>query len=96
MSRVVARRVVIGAVSSLALHGGLLVAAWMTDAPQRSCFAYRARAAREARRRIEIFIREHAPAGSPTAFTNEQLRRLNATISSGERFEPYGPAAPPP
>ncbi|MCX4239698.1 hypothetical protein [Paraliomyxa miuraensis] len=43
----------------------------------------------EARETIERFIRAQLPADSPQAYTDEELRRLNATRRSEARFAPY-------
>lgn len=43
----------------------------------------------EARETIERFVRRQLPAGSPQAFTAEELRRLNASRRSRDRFAPY-------
>lgn len=43
----------------------------------------------QARETIEGFIRRHLPAGSPQAYTEEELRRLNASRQSRARFAPY-------
>ena len=42
-----------------------------------------------ARRRIEKFVRVHAPAGSEGGFTAAELRDMNKRRKSRERFEPY-------
>jgi hypothetical protein len=42
-----------------------------------------------ARAKIETFVRRHAPARSPRAFTRTQLERLNAQRVSVRRFDPY-------
>ena len=42
-----------------------------------------------AREVIEQFVRENLPVGSEHAFTNDELRRLNARLSGAVRFEPY-------
>jgi O-methyltransferase involved in polyketide biosynthesis len=47
-------------------------------------------AARRAREQIVDFVREHLPEGSALAFTVGELRALDATRSSRQRFEPYG------
>jgi hypothetical protein len=47
------------------------------------------RAGREARQRIERFVREVAPRGSPRAYPAAQLRELNRHRSSTARFAPY-------
>ncbi len=46
-------------------------------------------AGREARHRIERFIREVAPQGSPRAYPEAQLRELNRRRGSNMRFAPY-------
>ena len=43
----------------------------------------------QARETIERFIRTQLPAGSPQAYTAEELRRLNAGRRSRGRFAPY-------
>lgn len=43
----------------------------------------------EARRRIEAWVRENLPAGGGDAFTDDELRALNATHSHPYRFNPY-------
>jgi hypothetical protein len=43
----------------------------------------------QARETIESFIRRQLPAGSPQAYTDEELRRLNASRHSRARFAPY-------
>ena len=50
--------------------------------------------AREARRRIEAFVREMAPEGTPNAYTRHELRRLNAARVSAARFDPYRDVSP--
>ena len=47
-------------------------------------------AARSARRRIERFIREVAPAGSPQAFSPAELADMNRRRASRQSFKPYG------
>src|SRR5206468_5408912 len=46
-------------------------------------------AGREARHRIERFIQEVAPRGSPRAYPEAQLRELNRRRGSETRFAPY-------
>jgi hypothetical protein len=46
-------------------------------------------AAAKARRRIEAFVRKHAPAGEAAAFAAEELREFNARRVSREPFAPY-------
>jgi len=46
-------------------------------------------AGREARHRIERFVREVAPRGSPRAYPDVQLRELNRRRGSKTRFAPY-------
>jgi hypothetical protein len=53
--------------------------------------AERGRGGEELRRRIEAFVRQVAPAGSPQAFDAAELSRLNARRSSRQRFDPYAP-----
>jgi len=48
-----------------------------------------ARAGREARQRIERFVREVAPRGSPRAYPEAQLRELNRRRTSTALFAPY-------
>lgn len=43
----------------------------------------------QARETIERFVRRQLPAGSPQAYTDEELRRLNAARRSRARFAPY-------
>jgi len=43
----------------------------------------------QARETIERFIRRQLPAGSPQAYTSEELRTLNASRHSQARFAPY-------
>jgi hypothetical protein len=43
----------------------------------------------EVRRTIEAFIREHLPAGSAQAYTEQELRALNEKRTAHERFAPY-------
>lgn len=43
----------------------------------------------QARETIERFIRRQLPAGSPQAYTADELRSLNASRRSQGRFEPY-------
>lgn len=53
---------------------------------------YRLEAANEARRKVEAFVRRHAPRRGKNpgkAYTDEELDRLNANRLSTERFEPY-------
>ncbi len=45
-------------------------------------------AGRKARATIEAFIRDRLPEGSPDAFTDDELRRLNARAGA-VKFEPY-------
>lgn len=47
------------------------------------------RAARMARRMIEVFVRERLPEGSPDAFSRVELARLNASRTSSAAFDPY-------
>lgn len=47
-------------------------------------------AARQARKRIEAFIRKHLPKSGPDAYTPEELETLNRDRVSEARFEPYG------
>ena len=47
-----------------------------------------------ARAAIERFVREQLPAGSPDAFTDQELARFRA--ASGGAFVPYGPVPPAP
>jgi hypothetical protein len=42
-----------------------------------------------ARETIERFVRRQLPAGSPQAYTDDELRRLNASRRSRARFDPY-------
>lgn len=49
--------------------------------------------AEEARRRIEAFIRRHAPRGSESGYTARELRQFNETRRSTRPFAPYSPAA---
>ncbi len=44
---------------------------------------------RRARQIIIAFIRENLPAGSEDAYTDEEIRRLNAARESREEFRPY-------
>lgn len=46
-------------------------------------------AASSARRMIEKFIREHAPKGSPEAFTAAELSDMNSRRASKQKFSPY-------
>ncbi len=46
-------------------------------------------AGEQARETIERFIRRQLPPGSPQAFTEAELRRLNASRDSKARFSPY-------
>lgn len=48
-------------------------------------------AALRARTTIEVFVRRHAPADSPQAYTNAELQRLNARRVSVRAFAPYAP-----
>ena len=43
----------------------------------------------QARETIERFVRRQLPAGSPQAYTSEELRTLNASRHSRTRFAPY-------
>ena len=45
--------------------------------------------AEQARRRIEAFVRRHAPRGSKQGYTTAELKRLNARRVSREPFAPY-------
>ncbi|WAS98144.1 hypothetical protein [Nannocystis punicea] len=45
--------------------------------------------ARTARAKIEAFVRQVAPLGSPQAFTDEELDRFNAGRAGKTRFRPY-------
>ena len=47
-------------------------------------------AAALARARIEALVRLLAPAGSPRAYTRDELARLNTTRRSARAFDPYG------
>ncbi|PRP91880.1 hypothetical protein ENSA5_52220 [Enhygromyxa salina] len=47
-------------------------------------------AASSARRLIEKFVREHAPKGSPEAFTPAELSDMNRRRVSKQKFKPYG------
>lgn len=49
----------------------------------------RSAAGQKARETIERFVRRQLPAGSPDAFTAEELRRFNAKRHSQARFAPY-------
>lgn len=65
----------------------------------RSLQPARERAADEARLCILDFVRRHAPAGSPEAYTEAELAAINAGRVGAARFEPYGvdgvrPSAP--
>ncbi len=51
--------------------------------------AERGRGGEAMRRRIEAFVRQVAPAGSPQAFDAAELSRLNAGRHSRQRFDPY-------
>lgn len=53
--------------------------------------AARVAAAARARDMIESFVRRHAPAGSRSAYADDELRRLNATRKSAIAFAPYRP-----
>jgi hypothetical protein len=44
---------------------------------------------RQARNGILAFVRRRMPRGSPTAYDEAELQRLNAARDSSERFEPY-------
>ncbi|MCA9655871.1 MAG: hypothetical protein H6712_12435 [Myxococcales bacterium] len=44
----------------------------------------------QARETIEGFIRRHLPKGSPQAYSEDELRRLNGGRHSRARFAPYG------
>ena len=46
-------------------------------------------AGRDARRRMERFIRDMAPRGTPRAYPNTQLRELNRHRRSERQFAPY-------
>lgn len=50
----------------------------------------RTEAGKEARSKIEEFIRRHLPRGSPDAYTEAELRELNQGRRSEQRFDPYG------
>jgi hypothetical protein len=58
--------------------------------------AARGRGGEDLRRRIEAFVRNVAPAGSPSAFDDAELSRLNAGRRSRQRFDPYAPASDEP
>jgi len=45
--------------------------------------------ARTARAKIEAFVRQVAPYGSPQAYTEAELDRLNARRAGKTRFRPY-------
>lgn len=49
----------------------------------------RQKAAGKARKKILVFIREHAPRGSAEAYTAGELAKLNARRISKQKFEPY-------
>lgn len=49
----------------------------------------RAEAGTKARKQIVAFIREELPASSPDAYPSAELKRLNASRHSRQRFEPY-------
>lgn len=51
--------------------------------------ALRRSAGEQARETIERFVRRQLPVGSPQAYPDEELRRLNAGRHSRARFEPY-------
>lgn len=51
--------------------------------------AARADTAVRARRLIEAFLRRHAPGGSPSMFTAQELDDMNRRRTSRERFDPY-------
>jgi len=51
--------------------------------------AERGREGEEVRRKIEAFVRQVAPSGSPQAFDAAELSRLNAGRRSRQRFDPY-------
>ncbi|MEE9382775.1 MAG: hypothetical protein V3V08_05105 [Nannocystaceae bacterium] len=60
---------------------------------------WRSKAGEQARRTIESFIRQHAPPGSPYAYTDLELEAMNARRESEQRFAPYAttsPRRPPP
>jgi hypothetical protein len=46
-------------------------------------------AAVDARKRIEKFVRKHAPAGSPEAFSASELADMNKRRISKQEFDPY-------
>ncbi len=56
----------------------------------------RMRAAEDARRRIEAFIRRHAALGSPHGYTVRELKNLNGRRVSKQRFAPYRADSPKP
>jgi hypothetical protein len=49
----------------------------------------RAAAATRGRRKLERFVRDHLPEGSPDGYTAEELAALNAKRTSREEFRPY-------
>ena len=51
----------------------------------------RGQAARIARATVEGFIRRRLPAGSPEAFTEQELADMNRARESATPFDPYGP-----
>jgi hypothetical protein len=56
--------------------------------------AMRQLAGERAREKIVAFVRLHLPEDSPSAYSDEELRRLNARRESRERFDPYVAASP--
>jgi hypothetical protein len=66
----------------------LLFRLW-DECDTRTSVAWRRAAARRAQALIVAFIREHAPARTPTGYGDNELRRLNRSRAHSTPFSPY-------